>query len=176
MDCVPKSWAKMNCPLYVASCQIFSHILVSVSTAAMKHHGQEASCKKKGLFDLHFYITIHHQRKPGQEPKQGRNLEAGSDAEAVEECCLLTCSTWLCLLSCKVADHQPRDATTHNVPDPPHNRLRKCSPGLPTIWPYGSMFSIEDSSFQITLPCVKLTKDQPAQGTPCQLDTQAHHY
>jgi hypothetical protein len=30
----------------------------------------------------------------GQELKQGRNLEAGADAEAMEECCLLDCSLW----------------------------------------------------------------------------------
>jgi hypothetical protein len=32
-----------------------------------------------------------HQRKPGQELTQGRNLEAGVDAEAIEGCCLLAC-------------------------------------------------------------------------------------
>ena len=30
-----------------------------------------------------------------QELKQGRNLEAGADAEAIEECCLLACFPWL---------------------------------------------------------------------------------
>ena len=32
-----------------------------------------------------FYITVLHQRKSGQEPKQGRNLEAGADPETMEE-------------------------------------------------------------------------------------------
>jgi hypothetical protein len=36
----------------------------------------------KGLFSLCFHITVHHQRKSGQELKQGRNLEAGADTEA----------------------------------------------------------------------------------------------
>jgi hypothetical protein len=31
-----------------------------VSIAAMKHHDQKASCEEKGLFDLHFNITVHH--------------------------------------------------------------------------------------------------------------------
>jgi hypothetical protein len=30
------------------------------------------------------HIAIHHQRKSGQELNQGRNLEAGADAEAME--------------------------------------------------------------------------------------------
>jgi hypothetical protein len=46
----------------------------------------------KGLFSSHFHITVHHQRKSGQELKQDRNLEAGADAEALERCCLLACS------------------------------------------------------------------------------------
>jgi len=38
----------------------------------------------KDLFSLHFHITVHHQRKSGQELKQDRSLEAGVDAEAME--------------------------------------------------------------------------------------------
>jgi len=36
-----------------------------------------------------------HWRKPGQEFKQARNLAAGRDTEATDECCLLACSIWL---------------------------------------------------------------------------------
>jgi hypothetical protein len=54
-----------------------------------KRLGQEASWGGKGLFRIHFHIAVHHQAKSGQELKQGRNLEAGVDAEANEECCLL---------------------------------------------------------------------------------------
>ena len=35
-------------------------VLVGVFMAVMKHRDQEASWKGKGLFDLHFHITIHH--------------------------------------------------------------------------------------------------------------------
>ena len=31
-------------------------------------------------------ITGHHERKLGQELKQGRNMGAGFDVEAMEEC------------------------------------------------------------------------------------------
>ena len=47
----------------------------------------------------------------GQELKQDRNLEAGADAEAMEECIsllLMACSAY------KTQDHQLRDGTTHN--------------------------------------------------------------
>ena len=48
----------------------------------------------EGLFGFHFHITVHRQRKSGQELKQGRNLEAGADAEAMEKGHLLACSFW----------------------------------------------------------------------------------
>jgi hypothetical protein len=38
---------------------------------------------RKGL-GLYFHFIVYHWRKPGQELKQGRNLEAGADAEAME--------------------------------------------------------------------------------------------
>ena len=52
------------------------------------------------LFSVYFHIAVHHQRKPGQELKQGRVLEAEADAEVMERYCLLPC--------------QPRPGTTHN--------------------------------------------------------------
>jgi hypothetical protein len=59
-----------------------------------KHHDQKASLGGKSLFGLYFHIAIHHQRKLGQELTQGRNLEAGADAEAMERGCLLACLPW----------------------------------------------------------------------------------
>jgi hypothetical protein len=46
----------------------------------------------KDLFSLHIHIAVH-QRKSGQELTQGRKLEAEVDAESMEGCCLLACST-----------------------------------------------------------------------------------
>jgi hypothetical protein len=57
----------------------------------MKHHYRQASWRGKGLLSLYFHITVHHQRKSGQKLRQGRNLEAGADAEAMEGYYLLTC-------------------------------------------------------------------------------------
>ena len=70
-------------------------VLVRVSIAAMKHHDQKASWGGKGLLGLYIHSTVHHQRKPGQEFKQDRNLEGEADAEVMEGRCLLTCFTWL---------------------------------------------------------------------------------
>jgi hypothetical protein len=53
---------------------------VPLSIAVTKYYDQKASWGRKSLFGLHFYIA----RNSGQELKQGRNLEAGPDAEAME--------------------------------------------------------------------------------------------
>jgi hypothetical protein len=45
----------------------------------------KAAWERKGLFGLSFHTTVHYQRKSGQELKQGRNLEAGADAETTED-------------------------------------------------------------------------------------------
>jgi hypothetical protein len=56
-----------------------------------KLHDQEVSWGGKDLFSLYFHIAVHHQRKSGLELKQVRNLKAGYDVDAMEECCLLDC-------------------------------------------------------------------------------------
>jgi hypothetical protein len=69
----------------------------------------------KELFDLHFHIVVHHWRKPGQELKWARNMEAGTDAEVMEGCYLLACSPGLLsLLSYITQKHQPRSSITHS--------------------------------------------------------------
>jgi hypothetical protein len=55
----------------------------------------KATWGRKSLFGLHFYITVHHWRKLGQELKRGKNLEAGTDTDSTEGCCLLACSCGL---------------------------------------------------------------------------------
>ena len=42
----------------------------------------KATWGEKGLFGLHFHITIYHQRNQARL-EQGRNLEVGADAEAL---------------------------------------------------------------------------------------------
>jgi hypothetical protein len=43
----------------------------------------KASWSGKDIFISNFHITVHHQRKSGQDFKHGRHLEAGADAEAM---------------------------------------------------------------------------------------------
>ena len=51
--------------------------------------------EEEGVYLVYAYSFVHHQKKPGQQLKQGRNLEARADAEAMEGRCLLVCSPWL---------------------------------------------------------------------------------
>jgi hypothetical protein len=48
---------------------------LKVSIAGTKLHDQKKKKKKEKKKSLHFHTTVHHQRKLGQEHKQGRNLE-----------------------------------------------------------------------------------------------------
>ena len=68
-------------------------VLVWVTIAMMKT--PKASWGGKGLLTYSSTSIVHHGRKSRQELKQGRNLEAGVDAEAMEGCCLVACSSWL---------------------------------------------------------------------------------
>ena len=67
-------------------------VLVRVMIAATKHVTKE-TWGENDLFGSHFHVTVHHQRKSGRELKQSRNLESGADAEAMEGCWLLACSS-----------------------------------------------------------------------------------
>lgn len=67
--------------------------LVMASIAMVKHHNQ----KKLGKESL-FHLTLPHHcpsLKEVKEGAQGRNLEAGTQVEAVEEWFLVACSLWL---------------------------------------------------------------------------------
>ena len=73
----------------------------------MKEHDQKASWGGKSLFSLYFHIAINHQRKAGQELKQGRKLEA--DTEAMEGAAYwLTPHGLLSQISYGTQDHQAK--------------------------------------------------------------------
>jgi hypothetical protein len=63
---------------------------------------KKATWEGKGLFGLHAIITVHCLGKSGQELiKQDRNLEAGTEIEAMEYCAYwLALSGSLNLISC----------------------------------------------------------------------------
>lgn len=103
------------------------YICLRVSIAVTKHH-DHSNWGGKGL---HFHL--HHPRKSVQEFKQGRNLEAGANAEAMERCCSLDCFHCLLSLLFNNQNNQPRDdphplrAETSTI----SHLLRKCPTGLP---------------------------------------------
>jgi hypothetical protein len=72
--------------------------LSPLTVAAIKHH-EQTNLGRKGFIQP----TLPHHRssskKLRQELKQDRSLEAGTDAEAMEGCCLLACSAWLAQLA-----------------------------------------------------------------------------
>jgi hypothetical protein len=72
-------------------------VLVRIFITDIKHRDQkQLGGGGKGVFGSNYNITVHHQRKSGQEFKQGSNLEVGADdAEAMERCQFLLCSSWL---------------------------------------------------------------------------------
>lgn len=59
--------------------------LVKITFVLMKNH-EERNLERKSLFvHLKRYITVHNQRKLGQEIKQSRDMEAGAETDAMEE-------------------------------------------------------------------------------------------
>jgi hypothetical protein len=87
-----------------------------VSIAVIKHQNKNQFGEERICFSLQFYITVCHQRISGQGFKQGRNLEAGADAEVMARCCLLACSSLLSLPFYSTQDHQLRGGTTYHGP------------------------------------------------------------
>jgi hypothetical protein len=84
----------------------------------MKHRDQKQPGErgKDSLgFCFHITTTVHQQRKSRQELKLGRNLEAGADVEAMEECSLLTLLSTGCS-SCLLTEPRP---TSHELSSPP---------------------------------------------------------
>lgn len=74
-------------------------IFVRDSIAMMKHHGENTSCRRKSLFDLHFYVIAHHWRESGWELKQQRNLEAEANVGSLARFYGLACSPWVVQLA-----------------------------------------------------------------------------
>jgi hypothetical protein len=93
---------------------------------------------ERGLLELYLHTIVHQQRKSGQELKQGSNLEAGADADAMEGCFLLACSAGL-----------GRLASLYNQDPPAQGGTAHGDSGR-------IIFSTESLPSKITLTCVKL--------------------
>jgi hypothetical protein len=91
-----------------------------ISIAVTKHHDQKASWGEKGLFDLHFRIAVYHQRKSGQETRQGWSWRQELMQRLWRSAAYwLASSGFLSLHSYRTQDHQPRDGTIHHELSPP---------------------------------------------------------
>lgn len=96
---------------------------------------------RKGFIFLTLPGNVHHRGKSGQKLKQGRKLEEGADAEAMEgAACWLAPHGLLSLLSFNNQDHQPRDDTTHTKLGPSIARIKKVPYGL-CLNPYRLVYS-----------------------------------
>jgi hypothetical protein len=82
----------------------------------------KATLGGKGFFSLCFYITDHHQKKSGQELKQGGDLE-----QELMQSPWRVAAYWLAphgflsLFSYRTEVYQPRDGFTHNGLGPPQS-------------------------------------------------------
>ena len=73
-----------------------------------------------GFSGLCFHTTVHHWRNSGQELEQGRNLEAGTEAEAMGAASWLTLYGLISLLLYRSQEHQPTlGGTNYNKLGPP---------------------------------------------------------
>ena len=61
-------------------------VVTRVTAAVRKQCDPKQVGEEKVYLGFSFCIIVQHRRKPGQELKQGRNLEAGANAEALEGC------------------------------------------------------------------------------------------
>ena len=77
----------------------------------MESSNSLASWGRKGLFSLHFHITVHHHRKLGLELKQVRKQEL-MQRPWRDVPYWLPSPGLLSLLSYRTQNHQPRDSTT----------------------------------------------------------------
>ena len=88
---------------------------VRVPTAAIRHHNQRKIGEERVyLAYTSISLFIIEGEKSGQELKQGRNLEAGADSEAMGYAAYwLPPHGLLSLLSYRTHKYQSKDSTTH---------------------------------------------------------------
>jgi hypothetical protein len=73
-----------------------------------------------GEKDLFHLIVCNPAAREVGAGTQSRELEAGTDKEAIGECCLLTCSSWLAQPTFLYNSRAPQsNDTTHRGLDPP---------------------------------------------------------
>jgi len=135
-------------------------------------------CKlgRKGLFGLHFYIIVYHQRKSGQElNKTGTRKQDMIQRPWSGAVYCLTSHGVFSLLSYRTQDHQPRDDTTHMYWSLLHWSLIKKMPYSCMLWMHflnwSFLLSDNSSLHQIDIKLVGTASIylELASRTPCPL-------
>jgi hypothetical protein len=65
-------------------------VLVRVTIAVVEQHDQKQLGEER-VYLLTLPYTVHQSQDMNQDMNQVRNLKAGADVEAMEECCFLAC-------------------------------------------------------------------------------------
>ena len=129
------------------------------------HHHDEhhSNAGREGYFN--FIVPHHIPLLTVRAEAQGRNPEAGTKAEAIEEHCFLDCSSWPA--QPVFLKHQDYECMGDTGPMgwAFSHQSRKC----PTGQPDGGIFSIEASSSKMTLAC---QVDLKLASTPSMHDAQ----
>ena len=118
--------------------------------------------RKGFISSFHFFAHPMPHSIPEESGTQWET-GGGTRAEAVKACCLLACSLWL-LPTYFITSSR---TTSPSMPITPTqlarpcciNHSRKCSTDLPTGQPNRNTFSVEVTSCQMILACIKLTKN-----------------
>jgi hypothetical protein len=127
------------------------NVLVTVTIAAKKHGKQKQVGEETADFSPSSVLTVH-------QSSEGRNSRTGSWRQEVMQSPRKLLLTGLLHMACSARPLiEPRTTnpggTTQTGLDLPHQSLRKCL----SAGSYGSIFSIEGPSSQMTLACVKVT-------------------
>jgi hypothetical protein len=77
----------------------------------IEQHGQKKLGEEQVYFSLQLYSPSPREVKSGTH---SRNLKVGADAEAMEKCCLLTCSLCLTQPAYSTQKHLSRGGPTHS--------------------------------------------------------------
>ena len=138
------------------------------SIAVLRHHVQDQLQEETGYFYLQFSISVLHGKRSGQELKQGRNLEEGADAEAMEGRCSLARFPWLAQLAFLYnpgpTQGQPRPQWA--VPSPINPYSRQYPLDLPIGQCSRGIFSTKIASPQISLGLCQADKTTRYRGAP----------
>lgn len=122
----------------------------------------KSNSRKKG-FDSSYntQVTLHHCGKSGQA------LKAGTEAEALEEHCLLACSSWHSQPAF-LQNHQHRGGTFHSGLDPPTSIIKQenTPTNLSTGQSYGGIFTTKILSSWLVLSWQKMNQDTRFGSTP----------